>query len=232
MLLEGHRHISLADARKWSRTVWYHYTELKFDPKVFFFHQEYEWKWLQHQQRQACDGMDRASDLDIYDLLQKVGFQEKTRKTDGREGSQSVLLVNWSVTICPVGILWICHQACSGTKVMSSPRKLTSVLWRIVVDMSPCKGIFGIKSRVMVVGREDIILRSRDQNHQTTEAWFFSFQFHNHQHNFSSARTEWKKSFLHQQRHLTNSWEHTFMYTHLPRWREWMIGSKIYLKNF
>ena len=49
--------------------------------------------------------MDRASDLDIYDRLQKVGFQEKTRKTDGREGSQSVLLVNWSVTICPVGIL-------------------------------------------------------------------------------------------------------------------------------
>ena len=45
--------------------------------------------------------MDRASDLDIYDRLQKVGFQEKTRKTDGRGGSQSVLLVNWSVTICP-----------------------------------------------------------------------------------------------------------------------------------
>ena len=57
----------------------------------------------------GCDRMDRASEFDFYDLAQKVGFQEKTRKTDGREGSQSVLLVNWSVTICPKGFQIVPH---------------------------------------------------------------------------------------------------------------------------
>ena len=62
----------------------------------------------------------------------KSWLSGETRKTDGREGSQSVLLVNWSVTICPKRLhivqrtpwAWLkCWRVSQSKKVLKGNRR-------------------------------------------------------------------------------------------------------------